>query len=102
MIVVFVEVLGTADRGCGIPYPKLKELVIWGLMTALKRVTFCRQRPRRHIAGAVKHALATGPGKTIVTILCDSGAKYQSKLFNDAWLQESGLDKTLPIEAAFG
>lgn len=54
-----------------------------------------------NVAGAVKHALATGPGKTLVTILCDSGVKYQSKLFNDAWLQENGLDRTIPVESAF-
>jgi cysteine synthase A len=32
-----------------------------------------------------------GPGHTIVTVLCDGGAKYQSRLFNKAWLAERGL-----------
>jgi len=32
-----------------------------------------------------------GPGHTIVTILCDSGARYQSRLFNREWLTAKGL-----------
>ena len=32
-----------------------------------------------------------GPGNTIVTILCDYGNRYQSKLFNPAFLREKGL-----------
>ncbi|WP_174301713.1 cysteine synthase A [Caulobacter sp. S45] len=39
-----------------------------------------------NIAGAVRLARALRPGKTIVTILCDYGARYQSKLFNPAFL----------------
>ncbi len=44
-----------------------------------------------NIAGAVRLARALGPGKTIVTILCDYGARYQSKLFNPAFLAEHQL-----------
>jgi len=44
-----------------------------------------------NIAGAIRLAQTLGPGKTIVTILCDSGARYQSKLFNPAFLAEKGL-----------
>ena len=44
-----------------------------------------------NIAGAIRLAQTLGPGKTIVTILCDSGARYQSKLFNPAILAEKGL-----------
>jgi len=51
-----------------------------------------------NIGGAVRHALEFGPGQTIVTILCDSGHKYQSKLFNPEWLKENGLDPEKPIE----
>jgi cysteine synthase A len=40
-----------------------------------------------------------GAGQTIVTLLCDSGMKYQSKLFNLAWLTEHGLDPNLPVES---
>ena len=44
-----------------------------------------------NIAGAVRLARALGPGRTIVTILCDYGARYQSKLFNPAFLAEHQL-----------
>ena len=44
-----------------------------------------------NIAGAVRLAKDLGPGKTIVTILCDHGSRYQSKLFNPAFLKERGL-----------
>jgi cysteine synthase A len=52
-----------------------------------------------NIAGAVKYALECGTGQAIVTILCDSGLKYQSKLFNAAWLAEHGLFTDRPIES---
>jgi len=44
-----------------------------------------------NVAGAVRLARELGPGHTIVTILCDQGARYQSKIFNPAFLQEKGL-----------
>ena len=44
-----------------------------------------------NVAGAVKLARDLGPGHTIVTILCDYGSRYQSKLFNPAFLKERGL-----------
>ena len=44
-----------------------------------------------NIAGAIRLARELGPGKTIVTILCDSGARYASKLFNAAFLREKNL-----------
>ncbi|MCF1709598.1 cysteine synthase A [Tabrizicola sp. J26] len=44
-----------------------------------------------NIAGAVRMARDMGPGHTIVTILCDYGNRYQSKLFNPAFLKEKGL-----------
>lgn len=44
-----------------------------------------------NIAGAVHLARELGPGKTIVTILCDYGHRYQSKLFNPAFLQRMKL-----------
>ena len=44
-----------------------------------------------NVAAAVRVARQLGPGHTIVTILCDGGAKYQSRLFNRAWLTERGL-----------
>ena len=46
-----------------------------------------------NIAGAIKLAKKMGPGKTIVTILCDHGKRYASKIFNKKFLEE----KKLPI-----
>jgi cysteine synthase A len=44
-----------------------------------------------NVAGAIRLARELGPGKTIVTILCDSGSRYQSKLFNPEFLRAKGL-----------
>ncbi|WP_195819165.1 cysteine synthase A [Roseobacter sp. MH60115] len=44
-----------------------------------------------NIAGAMRMARDMGPGHTIVTILCDYGTRYQSKLFNPDFLREKGL-----------
>jgi cysteine synthase A len=51
-----------------------------------------------NIAGAIRLARELGPGHTIVTILCDSGTRYQSKLFNPAFLKE----KNLPVPGWLG
>ena len=44
-----------------------------------------------NVAGAIRLAQELGPGKTIVTILADTGVRYQSKLFNPVFLREKGL-----------
>ena len=44
-----------------------------------------------NIAGAIRLGKLLGPGKTIVTILCDKSDKYNSKLFNKSFLEEKGL-----------
>jgi cysteine synthase A len=44
-----------------------------------------------NIAGAIRLAKDLGPGHTIVTVLCDYGTRYQSKLFNPKFLREKGL-----------
>ncbi len=58
-----------------------------------------------NVAGAIRMARELGPGKTVVTVLCDYGTRYQSKLFNPLFLQErdlpvpgwlSGNDRILP------
>ena len=51
-----------------------------------------------NVAGAVRMARERGPGLTIVTILCDSGAKYQSRIFNPEWLAANGLRADMSIE----
>jgi len=48
-----------------------------------------------NVAGAMRLASELGPGHTIVTILCDSGTRYQSRLFNPAFLGA----KSLPVPA---
>ena len=52
-----------------------------------------------NLAGAVRYARQRGPGQTIVTILCDSGHKYISKLYNTEWAEKNGLKADLPIES---
>ena len=46
-----------------------------------------------NVAGAIRLAKDLGPGHTIVTVLCDCGARYQSKLFNPDFLRS----KKLPV-----
>ncbi len=55
-----------------------------------------------NVAGAIRLARDLGPGHTIVTLLCDNGSRYQSKMFNPEFLREKGLpvpswlDDTIP------
>jgi cysteine synthase A len=51
-----------------------------------------------NVAAAVRVAKTLGPGHTVVTVLCDGGARYQSKLFNPAFLRE----KHLPVPQWLG
>ena len=44
-----------------------------------------------NVAGAIRVARKLGPGHTVVTILCDGGSRYQSKLFNPTFLRERQL-----------
>ena len=44
-----------------------------------------------NVAGAIRLARDLGPGKTIVTLLCDHGSRYQSKIFNPQFLREKNL-----------
>jgi cysteine synthase len=44
-----------------------------------------------NVAGAIRVAKALGPGHTVVTILADGGARYQSKLFNPEFLRSKNL-----------
>ncbi|PCJ71399.1 MAG: cysteine synthase A [Rhodobiaceae bacterium] len=44
-----------------------------------------------NVAGAIHLAREMGPGHTIVTVLCDYGTRYQSKMFNPTFLKEKGL-----------
>jgi cysteine synthase A len=44
-----------------------------------------------NVAGAMRMARKLGPGKTIVTVLCDPGTRYQTRLFNPEFLRSKGL-----------
>jgi cysteine synthase A len=55
-----------------------------------------------NVAAAVKVARQLGPGHTIVTILCDGGAKYQSRLFNPTWIAERGFTEAVAAIGARG
>jgi len=44
-----------------------------------------------NVAGAIRMAKEMGPGHTIVTVLCDHGQRYQSKIYNPLFLKERGL-----------
>lgn len=55
-----------------------------------------------NIAGAIRMARDMGPGHTIVTILCDYGTRYQSKLFNPEFLHSKGLPVPVWLEDGAG
>lgn len=60
-----------------------------------------------NVAGAIRMAKTMGPGHTIVTVLCDYGTRYASKLFNPTFLRERGLpvpvwlERTLDVPTVF-
>jgi cysteine synthase A len=55
-----------------------------------------------NVAGAVRVAEEMGPGHTIVTMLCDDGSKYLSRLFNREWLAQKGLLEAAGLADAVG
>ena len=55
-----------------------------------------------NVAGAIRLARKLGPGHTIVTILCDYGTRYQSKLFDPAFLRSKGLPVPHWLETSRG
>ncbi len=50
-----------------------------------------------NVAGALRLAKEGGPGQVIVTLLCDSGVRYMSRIFNPEWLRAHGLDREEPM-----
>jgi cysteine synthase A len=52
-----------------------------------------------NVAGAIRLARELGPGKTIVTMLCDPATRYQSRLFNPEFLRSKGLEPPAWLEA---
>jgi cysteine synthase len=53
-----------------------------------------------NVAAAVRVARDLGPGHTVVTVLCDTGSKYLSRLFNRDWLAQKGLLEAAGLAAA--
>ena len=53
-----------------------------------------------NVAAAVRVARDLGPGHTVVTVLCDTGSKYLSRLFNRDWLMQKGLLQAAGLAAA--
>lgn len=49
-----------------------------------------------NVAGAARYAKTLPPGSTVVTILCDGGDRYRSRLWNAAWLAENDCTPTAP------
>eukprot|EP00752_Nemacystus_decipiens_P006373 g5745.t1 len=54
-----------------------------------------------NMVGAVKTAEAVGKGNTVVSVLCDGAARYQSRLFSKTWLTEKGLYESIPEECRY-
>jgi len=52
-----------------------------------------------NVAAAVETARRLGPGHTIVTVLCDSGDRYRSRLYDAGWLASKGLQQPQPCQA---
>ena len=55
-----------------------------------------------NVAGAIRMAREMGPGHTIVTVLCDYGTRYQSKLYNSEFLKAKGLPVPAWLDSAPG
>jgi cysteine synthase A len=75
-----------------IPYQITDQEAIPITFDLLKHDGFCLGLSSGiNVAGALRLAKELGPGHTIVTVLCDYGTRYHSKLFNPAFLREKGL-----------
>jgi cysteine synthase A len=75
-----------------VPYQITDEEAIPITFDLLKHDGFCVGLSSGiNVAGALRLAKELGPGHTIVTVLCDYGTRYHSKLFNPAFLREKGL-----------
>ena len=81
-----------ADLTVDFPYQIPDEEAIPVVFDLLKDEGLCMGLSTGiNVAGAIRLAKDLGPGHTIVTVLCDYGSRYQSKLFNPAFLREKGL-----------
>ena len=67
------------------------ETVRWVYRLLREEGLFLGSTSGINVAAAVRVARELGPGRTVVTVLCDGGARYQSRLFNREWLEQKGL-----------
>jgi len=67
------------------------ETVAWVYRLLREEGLFLGSTSGVNVAAAVRVARELGPGHVVVTVLCDSGAKYLSRLFNRDWLAQKGL-----------
>jgi cysteine synthase A len=68
-----------------------EETVSWVYRLLREEGLFLGSTSGVNVAAAVRVARELGPGHVVVTVLCDSGAKYLSRLFNREWLAQKGL-----------
>ena len=76
------------DDAIRIPDAPILEMVHY---LAYREGLFLGSSAALNVLGAVNVARKLGPGKTVVTILCDGAGRYLSRLFNEQWLNEKGL-----------
>ena len=76
------------------------EAVSWVYRLLREEGLFVSATSGVNVAAATRVARQLGPGHVVVTILCDSGAKYLSRLFNREWLAQKGLLDTAMAGAA--
>jgi cystathionine beta-synthase len=67
------------------------ESFAWTRRLVREEGIFCGGSCGAALAGAVKYAQGLGPERNVVVILPDSGSRYLSKVFDDAWMQEHGF-----------
>jgi cysteine synthase A len=78
--------------GIDMPYQIKDSELLDVTFSLLKNEGFCLGSSSGiNVAGAIRMAREMGPGHTIVTILCDSGTRYMSKLYNPKFLKNLGL-----------
>ena len=80
------------DLTVDLPYRIPDEEALPVVFSLLKQEGLCMGLSTGiNVAGAIRMANDMGPGHTIVTIMCDYGTRYMSKIFNPAFLKEKGL-----------
>lgn len=77
-----------------------KEAVAMAYYLLKREGIFIGPSAAMNVVGAVKLARRLGPGKSIVTVLCDGGGRYSSKMFNKDFLEKEGLVDASLVDAS--